>query len=80
MEKETYHVVVIVWQGCIDSVKLCATLKEAKEFFKTKVGIDYDEAHAHIGDDLYEHAEWIGSDIFPISPGQVSSGNAPGRR
>ncbi|MDG6918502.1 MAG: hypothetical protein JRN62_03595 [Nitrososphaerota archaeon] len=76
---EKSHVVVIVWQGCIDSVKLCTVLEDAKAFFKSKVGIDYDEASAHMGDSLYEQAEWLGSDIFTLEPDQAASGNAPGR-
>ncbi|MDG6989519.1 MAG: hypothetical protein JRN21_09430 [Nitrososphaerota archaeon] len=79
MKSKTYYVAVILWQGCIDSVKLCSTKAEAHAFFKTKTGINYAEATAHTGDGRYNYENWIGSDIFTLKAGNHQSGNAPGR-
>ena len=79
MKSKTYYVAVVLWQGCVDSVKLCTTKAEAKAFFKSKTEVDYDEVAEHVGDSKYDHENWVGSDIFALKPGDGKGGNAPGR-
>lgn len=77
MDGKKFYIAVILWQGCIDNMKLCSTMEQAKAWFKEATGADYDGFVEN--SEKYEHKDWVGSEIFELKEGMVTLGLALGR-